>query len=99
MNDIDDMIGQIDDVVTLERMLGKRIIRTMYFVGAVLYTIGAISVLVWSINEKAPWIVILAIIFYGIIGNVVWRLSCELWILLYYMHEKLTSIDKALNRK
>jgi hypothetical protein len=102
MKDTNDMMsGMIDDamnVMSLRRLLGKSIIRIIYWVGAILLTVGALILLFWALDEEIPFLVGLAIVL-GIAGNVGWRLTCELWILLYYMHEKLTLIDKTLKGK
>ena len=93
-DEIDDITAS-HELITMKRMLGKQVARWLYCIGALLLSLGSISVTIWGITQELWWVAILAIVL-GISGNLAWRLLLEWWLLLYSINDKLSSITKAL---
>jgi len=82
------------------KMVSTSIIKLIYFLGIIGITILGILGMagVFVENENGAGYVLgglLIIIF----GNLVWRIFCEGWILLFSIHKMLGSIEKALAGK
>jgi hypothetical protein len=62
-----------------------------------LYVLGIIGILVYGINQitENKWLMGISII---LLGNLIWRLFCEIWILAFSIHNTLVSIDKGLKK-
>jgi hypothetical protein len=92
------------------KMVSPSIIKFVYFLGFLAITIGGILVMVGGpiigglMNENygnGAGVVVgiaggLAVI---IVGNLIWRVVCEAWILAFSIHEILGSAEKALKEK
>jgi hypothetical protein len=76
------------------------LIKFMYFAGALLLTISSL----WTIlspdtfNKRLPTSAdpMFAAVGVLIIGNLLWRMLCEAAILLFSIHERLVSLDDAV---
>lgn len=72
----------------MDNMISPSLIKIIYYVGAVLITIG--SIVIMALGKGL----------YGLgsitIGNLLWRLFCEGWLLMFKIYETLVSIDSKL---
>jgi hypothetical protein len=68
------------------KMISNMIIKILYVLGALALTIGGIVML--FIDD-----LILPGIGFLILGNLLWRVICEGWILLFSIHDILGSIE------
>lgn len=72
----------------MDNMISPSLIKIIYYVGAVLITIG--SIVIMALGKGL----------YGLgaltIGNLLWRLFCEGWLLMFKIYETLISIDSKL---
>ena len=80
-------------------MIAPILIKIIYVLGMIGVTIYGIVLIVEgaesSYHEELVYIGLLVIIF----GNLIWRLICEGWILMFRMHDALVSIEKLLRQK
>jgi len=77
-------------------MFSSTLIKIIYVLGMLSVTIAGIVMVVGAaryINyNPLPFFIGIAII---ILGNLIWRILCEGWILLFSMHEQLVTIAKS----
>jgi len=70
------------------KMISAIIIKVLYVIGAIVLTIGGIIAPFLDGDYVLPGIAAL------ILGNLIWRIICEGWILVFSMHETLNVIEK-----
>ena len=75
------------DFLEFRKMISIQIIKILYVVGAVAITIGGIVMLFVGDNLALLGIGVL------IIGNLLWRVICEGWIIVFSIHDILSSIE------
>ncbi|MGE5693368.1 MAG: DUF4282 domain-containing protein [Candidatus Zixiibacteriota bacterium] len=82
------------------KMVSFSLIKIIYALGMIGMTIAGIFLLIPSAQNRndsgGKFLIGLVLI---ILGNLVWRIICETWILLFSMHEILGSIDRELKKK
>ena len=90
---------------SFERMITTTFVKELYFLGFIAITVAGIALAVWAgmkLNDAAiardlGWRYVVAGVAMAILGNVVWRVFCELWVVLFGIHSELVSIRYALN--
>ena len=75
---------------SFEFMMSSKLIQSAYIVGAF-----AVTMISWILFMRNELIIGLLSI---IIGNLFWRLACEVTIIFFNMHEQLGSIHQELKR-
>lgn len=96
-----DLSSVLLDFFLFKDMISPALIKIIYFFGAIFGTAATIiyawkAYSFWSLsyqvaNNGVLWVLI---IFGVIVGNLIWRLACETWILFWSIHETLVSINK-----
>ena len=81
------------DFFGFRKMVSAAIIKFIYILGVIVLTIGGIGMLFQG-DEKI--LIGLAAI---ILGNLLWRIICEVWILLFSIHDILESVEKTMKEK
>ena len=89
---------------SFQRMITASFVRGFYFLGFVALTSGSIALIVWSglqlrqatIERRLGWQYLAVGAAALIAGNLVWRVFCELLIVLFNIHDRLASIDEGL---
>jgi hypothetical protein len=90
---------------SFERMITTTFVKVLYFVGFVAITVAGVALAVWAgikLNEATiardlGWRYVAAGVGLVILGNLVWRVFCELWVVLFGIHSELVSMSYALN--
>ena len=90
---------------SFERMITTTFVKVLYFVGFVAITAAGVALAVWagiklseaSIARDLGWRYVAAGVGLVILGNLVWRVFCELWVVLFGIHSELVSLTYALN--
>jgi hypothetical protein len=86
---------------SFEKLISADFIRALYYVGAGLITMGGIFVILGigggfdipiPVNMKIQGVIVL------IVGNLIWRILCEGWILFFRMYETLLEIQANTKR-
>jgi hypothetical protein len=92
---------------SFRKLITGYFVKTIYALGLMLLTAAGLAAFIWAgmrLNNgelaTRPAIYYLA----GgagvlIIGNLIWRMVCELWLLLFGVHSLLVSIDRAVRHE
>lgn len=73
------------EYITFEKMISSLLIKILHFIGLLSITIYGLYQIFQSDFIRGILTVIL--------GNLVWRIICESMIVIFSIHERLTSID------
>jgi len=90
---------------SFERMITNTFVKVLYFLGFMAITAAGVGLVVWAgmklndatIARDLGWRYVAAGVAMVVIGNIVWRVFCELWVVLFGIHSELTSIRYGLN--
>ena len=90
---------------SFERMITSSFVKVIYFLGFLAITAAGVALAVWAgmqlndarIDRDLGWRYVAAGIALLVIGNIVWRVFCELWVVLFGIHGELVSVRHALN--
>lgn len=90
---------------SFERMITTTFVKVVYFLGFLAITAGGVALAVWAgmqlndarIDRMLGWRYVAAGVGLVVIGNVVWRVFCELWVVLFEIHAELVSVRHGLN--
>lgn len=90
---------------SFERMITQTFVKVIYFIGFVALTVGGVALAIWAgmqlndatIARSLGWRYVAIGVAAVVLGNIVWRVLCELWVVLFGIHSELVSIRYALN--
>ena len=90
---------------SFERMITPAFVKVVYFLGFIAITAGGVGLAIWAgmqlndatISRELGWRYVAAGVAALVLGNIVWRVFCELWVVLFGIHEELISVRYALN--
>lgn len=90
---------------SFERMITPAFAKVIYFLGFIALTAGGVALAVWAgmqlndatIARSLGWRYVAAGVAAVVLGNIVWRVFCELWVVLFGIHAELISVRYALN--
>lgn len=90
---------------SFERMVTTTFVKVLYFLGLIAITAAGVALAVWAglklsdatIARDLGWRYVAAGVGLVILGNIVWRVFCELWVVLFGIHSELVSIRYGLN--
>ena len=90
---------------SFERMVTPAFVKVIYFLGFLALTAGGVALAVWAgmqlndatISRELGWRYVAAGVGAVVLGNIVWRVFCELWVVLFGIHSELISVRYALN--
>jgi Domain of unknown function (DUF4282) len=90
---------------SFERMITPAFVKIVYFLGFIVLTAGGLGLAGWAgmqlndatIDRSLGWRYVAAGVGAVVLGNIVWRIFCELWVVLFGMHAELISVRHALN--
>lgn len=88
---------------SFERMITPSFVKVVYFLGFLALTAGSIGLIVWAglqlndatIDRNLGWRYVATGAAALVIGNIVWRVACELWVVLFGIHEELVTLRYA----
>jgi len=87
---------------SFNKLITTQLVKAFYFLGFIVLTAGGIALAVWAgmrlqsgaLPTRIGEYYIAAGVGALIVGNLVWRVFCENWILLFNMHRLLASIEQ-----
>lgn len=90
---------------SFDRMITTTFVKALYFIGFIAITASGVALAVWAgikLNEATiardlGWRYVAAGVGLVILGNIVWRIFCELWVVLFGIHSELVSMSYALS--
>jgi hypothetical protein len=89
---------------SFQRCLTSSFVKAIYFIGFLALSAGGIGLLVWSsarlyaasIPRALGWYYVALGVGTLLLGNLVWRVFCEIWIVPFNIHERLVSLDQKI---
>lgn len=84
------------DFFSFKMFITRPFIKIIYVIGAVLLTIGSIASMILGVSTYGGGMAIIYSLLMLILGNIGWRITCEVWIVFFRMHDILKSIDDSL---
>lgn len=90
---------------SFERTITTSFVKVVYFLGFLLLTAAGIGLMVWAglqlndatIDRMLGWRYVALGAAILIVGNIVWRVACELWVVLFGIHDELELLRYALS--
>jgi Domain of unknown function (DUF4282) len=90
---------------SFDRMITTAFVKAIYLFGFLVLTAGGIALTVWAglqlhdarIARSLGWRYVAVGAAAIIIGNLVWRVLCELWIVLFGIHSQIVSINNTVH--
>ena len=90
---------------SFERMISMAFVKVVYFLGFIAITAAGIALAVWAgmqlndatISRSLGWRYVAFGVGLVSIGNILWRVFCELWVVLFGIHSELVSVRHGLN--
>lgn len=90
---------------SFERMITTTFVKVLYFLGFIAVTAASVALAVWAgmqlndatIARSLGWRYVAAGVGLVVVGNIVWRVFCELWVVLFNVHAELVSVRHGLN--
>ena len=92
-----DAKGSVGKLLNFDHMIGPSLIRVIYFSGLVLvvvYAVGGLGAMAYS--PVAGMIGILGGAILLVFGAVMWRFTCELWVLMFKIHDRIGEVRDRL---
>ena len=89
---------------SFRKVITTYFVRTIYALGFILLTSAGLGVVAWAglrlnaetIPTRTGVYLIAAGAGLALVGNLVWRMTCEFWLLLFNMHALLASIENQM---
>jgi len=86
---------------SFQKLITPRFVKFIYVVGLLALTVSGIGLAIWAgLGLRSATIPTRTGIYYiaigagvALVGNLVWRVLCEIWIVLFNMHSLLGSIE------
>ena len=90
---------------SFERMITTTFVKVLYFLGFMALTVAGVALAVWAgmklndatIARSLGWCYVALGVAVVVAGNIVWRVFCELWVVLFGIHSELVSVRHGLN--
>lgn len=90
---------------SFEKMITTTFVKAVYFLGFIALTAAGVALAVWAgmqlndatISRTLGWRYVALGVALVVVGNIVWRVFCELWVVLFGIHAELVSVRHALN--
>jgi len=90
---------------SFERMITTTFVKVLYFLGFIALTAAGVALAVWAgmqlndatISRALGWRYVAFGVTLVLVGNIVWRVFCELWVVLFGIHSELVSVRHGLN--
>jgi Domain of unknown function (DUF4282) len=90
---------------SFERMITTSFVKVLYFLGFLALTAAGVGLMVWAglqlndarIDRQLDWRYVALGAAILIVGNFVWRVACELWVVLFGIYDELVSLRYTLS--
>lgn len=88
---------------SFERLITAAIVKALYFFGFLILTSTGLTLTVWAglrlhdanISRQLGWRYVAVGLAAIVIGNLAWRVICELWIVLFNINDQLASREST----
>ncbi|HEX9425068.1 MAG TPA: DUF4282 domain-containing protein [Pyrinomonadaceae bacterium] len=87
---------------SFQKYITSSFVKAVYFLGFLALTAGGIGLAGWaamrlyeaSIPRELGWYYVASGVGILLVGNLVWRVFCEIWIVLFNIYARLVSLDQ-----
>ena len=88
-----------ENLLNFDAMIGGKLIRIIYYIGLVIIGLGALGGVLGALGLMSMsfgyGLMMLVMLVIGVvIGVLIWRLTCELWVLMFRIHDELVAIRR-----
>lgn len=87
-----------NEYFSFRKLISSSLIRFIYIIGAIFVTLMALAVMFGAIPYAGGFVNFLAGIFFLVLGNLMWRVTCEVWMVFFGIHDRLSSIEVEVKR-
>ena len=92
----------MSDYFSFQKCITSPFVKTVYFLGFLALTVGGIGLAGWAamrlfeanIPRELGWYYVAGGVGILLVGNLVWRVFCEIWIVLFNIYARLVSLDE-----
>ncbi len=92
----------MSEYFSFQKCITSSFVKAVYFLGFLALTAGGIGLAGWaglrlyeaSIPRALGWYYVAGGAGIVLVGNLVWRVFCEIWIVLFNIHARLVSLDE-----
>ena len=92
----------MSDYFSFQKCITSPFVKTVYFLGFLALTAGGIGLAGWAamrlfeanIPRELGWYYVAGGVGILLVGNLVWRVFCEIWIVLFNIYARLVSLDE-----
>ena len=89
---------------SFQKLISTWFVQVMYFVGFLLISAGGIGLAVWAglrlrdanISRELGWRYVAAGVGALILGNLLWRVFCECWVVIFNLYHELVAIRQTI---
>ena len=86
------------DFFLFKMFITRPFIKIIYVIGAAAITLLALASIFGQIIPFSSYAVIMGLLQLTL-GNLTWRIMCEIWIVFFQMHDVVKSIDSSLKEE
>jgi uncharacterized protein DUF4282 len=87
---------------SFQKYVTSYFVKVIYFIGFLALTAGGIGLAGWaamrlyqaSIPRELGWYYVASGVGILLVGNLIWRVFCELWVVLFNINDRLVSLDR-----
>jgi hypothetical protein len=87
---------------SFQKYVTSYFVKVIYFIGFLAFTAGGIGLAGWaamrlyeaSIPRDLGWYYVASGVGILLLGNLIWRVFCELWVVLFNINDRLVSLDR-----
>jgi hypothetical protein len=92
----------MSEYFSFQKCITSPFVKAVYFLGFLVLTAGGIGSAGWAgmrlfdaaIARRLGWYYVAGGVGILLVGNLVWRVFCEVWIVLFNIHARLVSLDQ-----
>ena len=92
----------MSEYFSFQKCITSPFVKTVYYLGFLALTAGGIGLAGWAamrlfeanIPRELGWYYVAGGVGILLVGNLVWRVFCEIWIVLFNIYARLVSLDQ-----
>jgi Domain of unknown function (DUF4282) len=89
---------------SFQKQITPSFVKAIYFLGFLVITLGGVTLAGWAgwrlreaaISRELGWRYVAYGVVALILGNLIWRIICEFWIVIFNLHDELVEVRHTL---